>query len=154
MKLLLIILALTSACHARIGDTLEQCAQRYGKVTGRAKVSEHLPPQHIFAWDGIRVAIYLGDDGKCMHITYTANGDAPLSKDQVREFLALNRGVGTWKPRKPQAKKITDWENKKRGLHAHFSEKSAQGSNVSISSQDFRTLIRDLDWEIRHAKKK
>lgn len=95
MKAILLLLALTSACYGRLGDTLHECRKRYGKL------SLQQPGIYMAEKGDIIIILGFGADGKVGSIKYGKFSEklkrsVPLPMAEIKKFLEENRGGGKW----------------------------------------------------------
>ena len=79
-------------CHSRMGETREELIKRYGKPIGEDKNLNSL----LFEKNGYRFEATLLDGVTEAFTVYKANG-SPLLQDEVREFVARNKGDHNYK---------------------------------------------------------
>lgn len=79
--------------HARLGETLEQCRNRYGDFT--KELEKDGLKSYIFEKDGTSVLCgFLGD--KCQYIVYTFKEDRHKGEAFVLKLLQYNIASGVW----------------------------------------------------------
>jgi hypothetical protein len=105
LKPLLVLALLPTLAHARIGETPEQCAKRYGDLAERKGATARAV--HSFAKDGVVTTCFF-TDGKCVAIRFELIApvragaqdtieNMPLFTDaQSAALLAANSGDSEW----------------------------------------------------------
>ena len=99
-KILLIVAALALllflplVCQARIGETLDQCVQRYGKPVPKPIQIDN-DDSYLFQKDGYSIIVSFLQ-GRAYGITYGRRGKTPLREDEITNFLQKNGGSRKW----------------------------------------------------------
>ena len=84
-----ILLVFSTSIFARIGETLDQCAARYGK----AKVTETGSYEFLKGDFDVEATF---DKGICVEITYSLENDKPIPLPKIQECLTENSGAVEW----------------------------------------------------------
>jgi hypothetical protein len=84
---------LAKGAESRLGETLEQCVQRYGPLIRRQGNPDN--PQFIFEKDGVTIGINFLD-GKAGQISYSRPGGVPFLDLEVQQLLEVNSGGFSW----------------------------------------------------------
>ena len=93
---LLLLVAFTSSAFARLGETLQQCEQRYGKPAQSDATSL------TFQKSGFFLIVYFFE-GKCDKITYrkveqnALGKGVEISDNELSQLMQLNAGGRQWK---------------------------------------------------------
>jgi hypothetical protein len=90
MKSLLILLALSSAAFARLGETLDQCTARYGEPVKTEDGST------FYKKGEITIAVHFRGDGRADTLVFSKGRYRPFDLDEVNVILAANSSLGTW----------------------------------------------------------
>ena len=105
LKPLLILAILPTLAHARIGETPEQCAKRYGDLAERKGTGPLL--KHTFSKGGVLTHCFF-DEGKCAAIAFEVlaashtDFQAPAASSpaflmpQIFKLLEANKGGSEW----------------------------------------------------------
>ena len=138
LGLLILCLLLTIVpTSARVGETLDECVQRYGPMIERrpARLPESDPEVMVFSKAGITVAAEFRQ-GKAWHLTFRK---VPLSSLEVEAVLMANSGSSMWGlPVKTRDKEYRMTEDKTRLAVINWDRKGLAGSLV-IMSREFAT---------------
>jgi len=98
--------------YGRVGETLEQCTQRYGAPTPRATSDEATLVRFAQGKD-IQIQCYfdgVGNDAKCEAIHVSKGFGAILELSQVNKILDGNKGASRWEgPTKQQTPLGVQW---------------------------------------------
>ena len=107
-------------CQARIGDTLEEAIQRYGKLVSKASAEEFA----MFKEASYYITAHF-HDGKTDAITYVKTGSesskASFSDDEIEMLLRTNGNGQTWERSKADAR-LYQWRTEDGKLRAVYSE--------------------------------
>lgn len=115
ITILITLLMLNVAAHARLGETVNECVKRYGKPSG---MDEKNSTFH-FTKEGIEIHVTF-DGGKCVKISYQKQEMSGLlrsdfDRNEVLRLLAANGGDQDW--RKTSSGLIDDeWSSEKNDL--------------------------------------
>jgi hypothetical protein len=100
--LIRIFLALVAQSgFASIGETLDQCASRYGRASGDLSRD-----QITFVRDHVTIVVH-ARDGRSIQEDFAPEGGATLSDSQIAEFLQENSEGSTWEKTGETASVIT-----------------------------------------------
>jgi len=118
---ILLFLEVANICQARIGDTLEEAIQRYGKVVSKASVEEFA----MFKEASYYITAHFHDD-KTDAITYVKAGSESSTKgsfsdDEIEMLLRINGNGQTWERSKPNPR-LYKWRTEDGKLQAIYSE--------------------------------
>ena len=86
---------------ARLGETLDQCVQRYGKATHYGYQDETGAKSYDFWKNEINIVIWFVD-GRAEKISYAKVGAGPFSEDELSYFLDANSNKLKWKEGEPK----------------------------------------------------
>ena len=119
--LLLLLLGVTNICQARIGDTLEEAIERYGKPLHKASADQFA----MFKEVSYYITAHFRDD-KTDAITYVKAGSESSTKgafsdDEIEMFLKINGSGQTWERSKAKAG-LQEWKTEGRKFQAVYSE--------------------------------
>ena len=119
--LLLLLLGVANICQARIGDTLEEASERYGKPVHKASADEFA----MFKEASYYITAHF-HDGKTDAITYVKAGSESSTKrafsdDEIEMFLKINGSGQTWERSKAKAG-LQEWRTEGRKFQAVYSE--------------------------------
>jgi hypothetical protein len=119
--LLLLLLGVANICQARIGDTLEEAIERYGKPVHKASADEFA----MFKEASYYITAHF-HDGKTDAITYVKAGSessskGALSDDEIEMLLKINGSGQTWERSKAKAG-LQEWKTEDRKFQAVYSE--------------------------------
>ena len=100
MRLILITLLLSLLllpAHARLGETEDQCVQRYGPVVNRTTsgISGLDLPMLVFAKNGYKVVTIMLNDKVCC-LTILKADQTALSDNEIDLFLTANNANQKW----------------------------------------------------------
>ena len=117
----LFLLGVANTCQARIGDTLEEAIQRYGKVVNKASAGEFA----MFKEASYYVTAHFHDN-RTDAITYvkTASGTSSkgaFSDPEIEMLLRINGNGQTWERSKAKAG-LYEWNTEDSELRAVYSE--------------------------------
>ena len=118
---ILLFLEAANICQARIGDTLEEAIQRYGKVVSKASTEEFA----MFKEASYYITAHFHDD-KTDAITYVKAGSESSTKgsfsdDEIEMLLRINGNGQTWERSKANARQYK-WRTEDGKLQAVYSE--------------------------------
>jgi hypothetical protein len=118
---MLLLLGVTNICQARIGDTLEEAIERYGKPLHKASADEFA----MFKEVSYYITAHFRDD-KTDAITYVKVGfesstKGAFSDDEIEMLLKINGNGQTWERSKAKAG-LQEWKTEDRKLQAAYSE--------------------------------
>ena len=121
LTLPLLLLGVANICQARIGDTLEEAIERYGKPVHKASAAEFA----MFKEASYYITAHF-HDGKTDAITYVkaASGSSTkgaFSDDEIEMLLKINGNGQTWDQSKVKAG-LQEWKTEDRKLQAVYSE--------------------------------
>jgi hypothetical protein len=85
-----LVLASASPTFARIGETLDECQQRYGSATGDVSASDI-----TFRRDSVIIVIHFRR-GKSFQEDFAPESGARLNEAQIKQFLDENAEGSTW----------------------------------------------------------
>jgi hypothetical protein len=117
----LFLLGVANTCQARIGDTLQEAIQRYGKAVKKASADDFA----MFKEASYYVTAHF-DDGKTDAITYvkTASGTSTkgaFSDREIEMLLRINGNGQTWERSKAKTG-LNEWKTEDSELQAVYSE--------------------------------
>jgi hypothetical protein len=114
---ILLFLEVANICQARIGDTLEEAIQRYGKVVSKASAEEFA----MFKEPSYYITAHFHDD-KTDAITYVkASTKGSFSDDEIEMLLRINGNGQTWVRSKANAR-LYEWRTEDGKLQAVYPE--------------------------------
>ena len=121
LTLLLLLLGVAHICQARIGDTLAEAIERYGKPVNKASANEFA----MFKEASYYITAHF-HDGKTDAITYVKAGFEPATKgafsdDEIEMLLKINGSGQTWERSKAKAG-LQEWKTQDRKSQAVYSE--------------------------------
>jgi len=121
LVLLLPMLGVANICQARIGDTLQEAIERYGKVVKKASADEFA----MFKEASYYITAHFHDD-KTDAITYVKTGSEPSTKgafsdEEIELLLKINGNGQTWERTKAKAG-LCEWKTEDKRLRAVYSE--------------------------------
>jgi len=121
LTLLLLLLGVANICQARIGDTLEEAIERYGKPVHKASANEFA----MFKEPSYYITAHF-HDGKTDAITYVKAGSESSTKgafsdDEIEMLLKINGNGQTWERSKAKAG-LQEWKTEDRKFQAVYSE--------------------------------
>lgn len=88
-----VVALLTQALQARLGETFDQCVERYSALIRKQGSADN--PQFIFEKDGITIGINFLD-GKAAQMSYSRPSGSSFLDSEVRQLLEVNSGGSTW----------------------------------------------------------
>src|ERR1700740_874728 len=117
----LFLLGVANTCQARIGDTLEEAIQRYGKVVNKASAGEFA----MFKEASYYVTAHFHDN-RTDAITYVKTAPGTSSKGafsdpEIEMLLRINGNGQTWERSKSKAG-LSEWNTEDSELSAVYSE--------------------------------
>ena len=118
---ILLFLEAANICQARIGDTLEEAIQRYGKVMSKASAEEFA----MFKEASYYITAHFHDD-RTDAITYVKAGSESSTKgsfsdDEIEMLLRINGNGQTWERSKPNPR-LYKWRTEDGKLQAVYPE--------------------------------
>jgi len=121
LTLLLLLLEVANICQARIGDTLEEAIERYGKPVHKASADEFA----MFKEAPYCITAHF-HDGKTDAITYVkaeseSSTKGAFSDDEIEMLLKINGSGQTWERSKGNAG-LQEWKTEDRKFQAVYSE--------------------------------
>jgi hypothetical protein len=120
---------------ARVGETLDECVQRYGPMIEKrsARLAGSDPEAMVFSKAGITVVAEFRD-GKAWHLTYRKAG---LTGVEVDAIIMANSGGSLWgSPLKTRDKEFRMTDDTSRVALINWDRKGVAGS-VSIMSREY-----------------
>ena len=120
-SLLLLLLGVANICQARIGDTLEEAIERYGKPVHKASADEFA----MFKEASYYITAHFRD-GETDAITYVKAGSESSTKgafsdDEIEMLLKINGSGQKWERSKAKAS-LQEWKTEDRKFQAVYSE--------------------------------
>lgn len=106
LALALLLLFATATAHARLGETLEELAKRFGPpvlVAGRHVINPSPPPwdkPYGYEKDGFKIRVHLVN-GRCEYIVYYRLDNRPLTEAQALALRQANDPGTGWVPVTP-----------------------------------------------------
>src|SRR5271169_4809652 len=102
LTLLLLLLGVANICQARIGETLEEAIERYGKPVHKASADEFA----MFKEASYYITAHF-HDGKTDAITYVkarseSSTEGAFSDDEIEMLLKINGSGQTWERSRPK----------------------------------------------------
>jgi len=92
MKILLLLITLASSCYGRIGETFQECVERYGEPTKESARTT------TFEKNRITITVtFFGAEKKVGYLVYLASSDK-LGTEEVKRLIKLNAPDKTWGP--------------------------------------------------------
>src|SRR5271166_6053076 len=139
--LLLLLLGVANICQARIGDTLEEAIERYGKPVHKASADEFA----MFKEASYYITAHF-HDGKTDAITYVKAGSESSTKgafsdDEIQMLLKINGSGQTWERSKAKAG-LQEWKTEDRKFQAVYSE--SKFLVITTSGKMIPGLVRDF----------
>ncbi len=125
LALAFVVLAAVTA-HARLGETVEEIAKRYGKSTTGLYPVEYVHRDYgdIQAWyekDDLKLLVVFKDDKSQYEQVAKKDTTAVLSQSEIRAFLDANAGGSEWsRPRTTPSE--TTWIRKDAGARASLTD--------------------------------
>jgi hypothetical protein len=121
LTLLPLLLGVANICQARIGDTLEEAIERYGKPVHKASADEFA----MFKEPSYYITAHF-HDGQTDAITYVKTGSESATKgafsdDEIEMLLKINASGQTWVRSKAKAG-LQEWKTEDRKFQAVYSE--------------------------------
>ena len=121
LTIVLFLLGVANISQARIGDTLQQAIERYGKVMNKAPGDEFV----MFKEASYYITAHLHDD-KTDAITYAKTGSESLTKgafsdEEIETLLRINGNGQTWDRSRTKAGPY-EWKTEDGKLQAVYSE--------------------------------
>jgi hypothetical protein len=119
--LTLVLWGVANICQARIGDTLKESIERYGKPVHKASADEFA----MFREASYYITAHF-HDAKTDAITYVKAGSESSSKgafsdDEIQMLLKINGNGQTWERSKAKAG-LQEWKTEEGKLQAIYSE--------------------------------
>jgi|GEM_PF-4370213 len=134
--------------HARIGETLAECENRYGAATG-TRHDERWGEQTSFKKDAITITVSFGPDGKAWSITYETGLDlrGEFTEEEVERLLRIS-GFKKWTTERPdRPPKLGDDMFSKIGIFTDDSGLQARWSRVTLPSKGRHTDLINITTE-------
>jgi hypothetical protein len=144
---LFVIALLTQAVEARLGETLDQCVQRYGPLIRKQGRADN--PQFMFEKDGITIGINFLD-GKAAQVSYSRASGSPFLDLEVRQLLEVNSAGSTWQYDQAESNRLRTTAYSKRecfrrgdgGAFAEHLVVAQIGTHfVTVTSSDYKKAI-------------
>ena len=139
IPLVLLLWALTGTARARLGETMEQCTERYGPVIEKR---QRLLPQSdtdtaVFSKSGVTIVVEF-HQGLAWHITFRK----PIMQDEeIDALLQANASGGKWSvPLKYGDAEYRLAGDRKRMAVSYFAEKGV--SRVEVMLREYSELYR------------
>jgi len=116
-----LLLGVANICQARIGDTLEEAIERYGKPVHKASADEFA----MFKEASYYITAHF-HDGKTDAITYMKAGsesstEGAFSDDEIEMLLKINGSGQRWERSKAKGG-LQGWKTEDRKFQAVYSE--------------------------------
>lgn len=94
IRLLFLICVLTGSARARLGETVEQCTERYGPLIEKrqALLPQSDPETAVFSKSGVTIIVEF-HKGSAWHITFRK---PTLQNEEVESLLKANATKGNW----------------------------------------------------------
>ena len=121
LTIVLFLLGVANISQARIGDTLQEAIERYGKVVNKAHGDEFV----MFKMASYYITAHLHDD-KTDAITYAKTGSESSTKgafsdEEMETLLRINGNGQTWDRSRTKAG-LYEWKTEDGKLQAVYSE--------------------------------
>ena len=121
LTIVLFLLGVANISQARIGDTLQEAIERYGKVVNKAPGDEFV----MFKEASYYITAHLHDD-KTDAITYAKTGSESSTKgafsdEEIETLLRINGNGQTWDRSRSKAG-LYEWKTEDGKLQAVYSE--------------------------------
>ena len=121
LTIVLFLLGVANISQARIGDTLQEAIERYGKVVNKASGDEFV----MFKEASYYITAHLHDD-KTDAITYAKTGSESSTKgafsdEEIETLLRINGNGQTWDRSRTKAG-LYEWKTEDGKLQAVYSE--------------------------------
>jgi hypothetical protein len=121
LTIVLFLLGVPNLSQARIGDTLQQAIERYGKVVNKAPGNEFV----MFKEASYYITAHLHDD-KTDAITYVktrsqSSAKSAFSDEEIEMLLRINGNGQSWERSRTKAG-VYEWKTEDRKLQAVCSE--------------------------------
>jgi hypothetical protein len=121
LTIVLFLLGVANISQARIGDTLQEAIERYGKVVNKAPGEEFV----MFKEASYYITAHLHDD-KTDAITYAKTGSESSTKgafsdEEIETLLRINGNGQTWDRSRTKAG-LYEWKTEDGKLQAVYSE--------------------------------
>ena len=121
LTIVLFLLGVANISQARIGDTLQEAIERYGKVVNKAPGDEFV----MFKEASYYITAHLHDD-KTDAITYAKTGSESSTKgafsdEEIEMLLRINGNGQTWDRSRTKAG-LYEWKTEDGNLQAVYSE--------------------------------
>jgi hypothetical protein len=139
----LVVLLTIRPAAARMGETLDECVQRYGPMIERrpAKLGASDPDVMVFSKAGITVAVEF-KEGKAWHLTFRKTA---LTSFEIEALITANSGTSLWgSPLKTRDKEYRMTADKGRVALINWDRKALAGSLVIMSREFARTNHQEL----------
>jgi hypothetical protein len=134
MCVLLALLLTVAPASARVGETLDECVQRYGPMIEKrtAQLAASDPEVMVFSKAGITVAAEFRD-GRVWRLTFRKLG---LTSLEVESLVIANSGASLWgSPLKTRDKEYRMTDDKGRLAVINWDRKGMAGSLVIMSRE-------------------
>jgi hypothetical protein len=130
------MIAFVSVAQARIGESIDQCAERYGPPIEKraATIPQSDPDAVVFSKTGVTIIIEFRQ-GSAWHITFRKPS---LQAMEVEALINANIGSGSWSP----ALKYGDREYRLSSDRERLAIASLAGSNITQVSVMLRACAR------------
>jgi hypothetical protein len=138
---------LAMGAESRLGETFEQCVQRYGQLVRRQGNPDN--PQFIFEKDGVTIGINFLD-GKAGQISYSRAAGVPFHDLEVQQLLEVNSGGSSWQYDEAESHRVRSSAYSKRecfkrvdgGAFAEHLVIAQLGTHfVNIASADYNKAV-------------
>jgi hypothetical protein len=139
----LVVLLTTVPASARVGETLDECVQRYGPMIERrpAKLGASDPDVMVFSKAGITVAVEFRE-GKAWHLTFRKTA---MTSFEIEALITANSGTSLWSsPLKTRDKEYRMTADKGRLAVINWDRKALAGSLAIMSREYARTNYKEL----------
>lgn len=156
LPLAIVFLSYIATCHARIGETVEECVARYGPIVERlpAKIKESDPQACVFSKSGITIIAEF-KAGKAWQHIYRMAGLDEVAMDKLLEAEGVDGGWSS--PIKIGGQEFRSSADGKRIAVTTYGKKLsdvgtlvvAQKSFAEANREGYKTLLDSVSDEVK-----
>lgn len=172
-----ILVSIACTANARIGETLEECVERYGEPLihensepqkrrpQRDKINEHpaessVVDSYLFSKGNYDVAVFMIGGKEVDKIQYAVSkqegkdpGYYSLSEEEIESFLSANKGASTWERDRSSGGWITEDKSRKARIIQEWGPMQ-YGLQIEVSDYNEKKASRASDiWRRNNERK-
>src|SRR5437870_3872480 len=129
------LIALTGWLQARLGETLDQCVERYGPIVEKrpAEFPQSDPELAVFSKSAVTILVEF-KDGKAWHVTFRK---PLLTQTEIDTLVKANSGEGGWSPPLSVAGRTFRQSDDHTRLSVVNEPRAGTGASVEVMTREY-----------------